>query len=499
MKRYLATLFCLVFFSAFHVYPQTINQVSNDHALASSSKNSGFNKADLKTTPADEPKKVLMHYMGWFGAGSTGWHWGFGQPRTPVIGYYDSRSWATQMYHILLSWSCGIDGLAINIKDDFDYQSLKMLIPTLDRITEIGNPAFKYEFSISYDDQGMADLLTAKNKFISLRDEILPKTSNYLKYDGTPVIFIFNYKDPPYLSADDYKTALEEVFTTNRPKILWNEIEAPGVANSYYPWVKGWADDGSNWGKDYLDWYYPTIATTPGLDFATGGVWAGFDDRSCTWTQNHWMDRKDGEVYNLTWAYPINYSGALPLKWVYIETWNDWNEGSETEPSTEFGNKYLISTIENINAFKGTSLTTDNLKFEAAKKIYEAANLIEKKLCDSVYYYPFLKNAINYFIQSNFDLAIIEAGNCSCQADIDDRVLAGAVIYPNPANDRLHIKLDNNNPYLVQIINLQGTVLLNRQSCTQLETINLMNFPKGAYFVRLLQNNKRFVKKVIIE
>jgi hypothetical protein len=252
MKKYLAPFICFLIISTIHLDAQMKTGASNNSNKIPATELNGYKKRNFFIAPIPEPKKVLMHYMGWFSAGNAGRHWSDGQPRIPIIGCYDSRSWATQMYHILLSWSCGIDGLVINIKDDFDYQSLKMLAPTLKRITDINNTDFKYEFSISYDDQGMDNIETAKSKFI--RDSGFMNKPTYLKYDGTPVIFIFNYKNPnPYLSATDYKTALETVFLTNRPKVVWNEIEAPEIANSYYPWVKGepWVLDGSNWGKTF--------------------------------------------------------------------------------------------------------------------------------------------------------------------------------------------------------------------------------------------------------
>jgi hypothetical protein len=257
--------------------------------------------------------------------------------------------------------------------------------------------------------------------------------------------------------------------------------------------------------KTYLDWFYPTIGNTSGLDFAVAGVWPGFDDRNCSWGQNRLIDRKNGDTYNSTWSYPINYSGTLPLKWVYIETWNDWNEGSEIEPSTEFDYQYLISTSDHIKAFNGKTMSTDNLKFEAAKKIYAASDSIEKHPLDSIFWYPHLKKAINYFILNQPDSSICEADNVinktniDCATDIIENILNGVEIYPNPAYDKLYIKMESSVPYIVQVINIQGGILLDIQKNSQLETLSLSNIPKGIYAVRILYNNKVFVKKIIIQ
>ena len=367
-------------------------------------------------TTSDEPKKVFIHFMGWYGSGEAGFHWNEGHIDTPLIGSYPSHSWATLTYQMLLSWSCGIDGLVINVKDDTDAVTLNMLVPTINMLHKIDSVNFKYNFSISYDDQGMADISNAITKFKFLKNNILPGTPCFLRYHDTAVIFIWNYKppSPEYLTALDYKTALDSVFPENRPKVLWNEIEAPEIANSYYPWVQGWANDGSNWGKTYLDWYYPAINGTPGLDFATGGVWAGFNDSVCSWGHHypllHWIDRKNGTIYDSTWQYIHTYSGTtLPLKWVYIETWNDWNEGTEIEPSIEYRYQYLDSTIKNINSFKDTSISMDTCIFYSAGKLYEASKAIELKQRDSVLYFPILRFAIKNFLTRNCDATIAGA------------------------------------------------------------------------------------------
>jgi len=40
--------------------------------------------------------------------------------------------------------------------------------------------------------------------------------------------------------------------------------------------------------------------------------------------------------------------------WVLITSWNEWHEGSEIEPSLEYGDKYLSLTQEYGRAFAGS-------------------------------------------------------------------------------------------------------------------------------------------------
>jgi hypothetical protein len=525
MKKYLISICCLMAVSVIF-YPQFINANSN-RLKSTVYKQTSITKAGSLTTPDKEPKKVFMHYMGWYGGVINGRHWEDGQPREPLIGYYNSQSWATQMYHILLSWSCGIDGLVINVKDAFDTQTMKMLTPTLKRIRDIDSINFNYQFAISYDDQGMVNIDTAKSRFTFLKESILPNNPSYLTYNDTAVVFIYNYNDPPYLSAANYDSVLDLVFQSNRPKVFWNEIDSTAtkneidsttttlVAASFYPWVKpnpakDWRPDGSNWGKGYPDWFYRTMAINQTHDFVIGGVWPGFDDRSCSWGQNRWMNRYNGAIYDSTWNYIKIYDSLYPtslspLKWVYIETWNDWNEGSEIEPSEVFGYKYLLSTIKNINVLKDTIISANTNKFLAATKIYEAADLIEQKIRDTETYYPLLKSAIKFFILDQIDSAlcktylIIDGLPQCCDGTNSIEFRKGKIeIYPNPAKNILYIRQQNNDPYSVVLTHIQGKVMLYKEGSKQLETIDISQFPKGIYLVRVKRDNLFFDGKIVV-
>jgi hypothetical protein len=452
------------------------------------------------TQGQSDQKKVLIHYMGWFGTGENGRHWSCGQAHTPLIGYYSSLSWAAQTYHILLSWSSGIDGLIINVKDDYDAECMNGIVQTLKRILEIDNTNFDYDFTISYDDQGLSNVFEAETKFFYLRDYILPEPISFLRYNGVPAIFTFNYPDE-YLTAEDYGTALDAVFLTNRPKLIWNQIneDALGYVDSFFPWVEpGGTWNGSNWGQAYLDYFYPEIDNyVTQLDFATGGVWAGFDDRSnhC-WGGTRWIERQNGWVYNKTWEYVNTYSGDLPLLWTVIETWNDWNEGTEIEPSVEDGYKYLVSTITNINTFKGTHLSTDTVKFEEAKRIYLLADSIESGIIDSATYYPILEDAIASFIHDN-PVAITPG-----IASVNSTKLE---ISPNPSGSLLHFQISSSNASeaWLTIVDMHGQVAGTVFSGFLQEgnhTIewNASDLKRGMYICQLKTPQRTIVKRITI-
>jgi hypothetical protein len=294
---------------------------------------------------------------------------------------------------------------------------MENLIQTIKQIHRIDPDNFDFCFSVCYDDQGMENVEIAKENFHHLKANVLADSVNFFESEGIPSIFVFNYPDQ-YLTAQEFDDALSEVFSSDKPKVIWNQYEtsALGHVNSFYPWVgpsaSGWDRiNGLEWGEDYLNWFYPTVNTNGStLDFLCGGVWPGFDDRPNTsWGDNRWMDRQNGNVYNETWSILTDYSGELPMKFALIETWNDWNEGTEIEPSNETGYKYLKLTVDHINAYKGTNLNPDTVKFEAARQLYISSRLLEKNAVDSVEHYSKLELAIAYFLQKRFGESYLQA------------------------------------------------------------------------------------------
>ena len=389
-------------------------------------------KENEQKTESGAEKKVYIHYMGWYGDtipdrinGDIKRHWKYGHANTPQIGLYDSKNQSLLTYHILLSWSCGIDGIVINVKDAYDDICMKNLIKSIKWLRSIDSINFNYDFGISYDDQGF-DLEypydTTKAKLCYLRDSILPELPVYIKYNERPALFVFDYPEK-FMTAKNFRNALNEVFETTPPIIIWNSLDdkenSKEYVDAFYPWVqpgnKGWDKEGLNWGKEYLDWYYPrvnAINTNNQYIFTCGGVWPGFDDtKNTSWGGNRVIARRNSLVYDSTWSYILNYDGALSLPWVIIETWNDWNEGTEIEPSMENGDKYLLSTIRNINAFKGTSVSNDELKFEAAMKIYELFLLIENDHSETSYYTPRLKQAVTEFLKKDYSQSLQTANS----------------------------------------------------------------------------------------
>ena len=85
-----------------------------------------------------------------------------------------------------------------------------------------------------------------------------------------------------------------------------------------------------------------------------------------------------------------------------IETWNDWNEGTEIEPSKEHRYQYLLQTESNIAQLHGAEFVADSSKYELGLLIYQAAQNLSTSGDSAVFH-----TALKQF----FDMNMKEAEN----------------------------------------------------------------------------------------
>lgn len=121
--------------------------------------------------------------------------------------------------------------------------------------------------------------------------------------------------------------------------------------------------------------------------------------------------------------------------------------------------------------------------------------------------YSFLINDTNqnFTATTNGNYAVI-VDNGVCPADTSDCVLVSSVgldknskdifkIYPNPFNDIINVETNNQNPYLMEIRDVTGKLILKKQIINK-DKIKV-DGPKGLYILTINSGTEIFVKRLV--
>lgn len=160
----------------------------------------------------------------------------------------------------------------------------------------------------------------------------------YLTYDGRPMLFIF-----PKSGHVDWNRVRESFNGwAAAPLLIYKDQPTGEYAKDFagsYAWVQpgpgGWAVDGSNWGEEYLKYFYKTMKDSHPDKIAIGGAWPGFDDSAAKWGLNRHMQSACGKTFDATLTfYQRYYDSSAPPPFLLLETWNDYEEGTAIERRT---------------------------------------------------------------------------------------------------------------------------------------------------------------------
>jgi len=361
---------------------------------------------------------ILAHYMTWFKTREFSDEWGhwnwdpdgdggrdaqdhlpdrtrddglldLASAHQPLIGPYDSSDPEVIEYQIASAWAAGIDGFVSDWYGPNDSQNINQAftasIETAERWRE--NYGLRFFMAVTYEEQILGftsrDAQTLEATATTHLNYILEHFTSrdcYLSYEQVPVIFYWeSWPDgrPGLLQPDQLvriRANLPEFY------LLYMGAEATflTVTEGFFSWVSGANEDPADWGSEYVNWVYGEMdyrSNENNLKLVVGGVWAGFDD-SMVWGWGNtprFIDRQDGTVYALTWDRALRDQAQRERtspSWVQIITWNDWNEGSEIEPSLEHGTFYLTATQQYAARYTGREMPPEAILIPEA--IYRA-------------------------------------------------------------------------------------------------------------------------------
>jgi hypothetical protein len=358
--------------------------------------------------PAAGPRLILAHYLSWyktktFSGDWQHWNWdpngdgpddagdhdpsryrldGFqdlAAVHRPLLGPYDSRDLLVLEYHLALAWAAGIDGFVINWLGPRDREGIDQAVLALFDTAERMRQAYGLQFylAISFDEQQLdRSVPTAAVEQAAINLKYLIDTyanqAMYLSFQDQPVVFYFElWQDgQPGLLTPEALGKLQEA--QDPMTLLYMGAESPYLAftDGFFSWISGANGDPLDWGSAYLDWVYPEMAAQTqslGLGLTVGGVWPGFDDSGVNgWGQgSRYIGRQDGQVYQMTWETAHQAVAGRETNWIQILTWNDWNEGTEIEPSVDFGYTYLQATQAQAARLTGRQMPASALEIPA--------------------------------------------------------------------------------------------------------------------------------------
>lgn len=312
-----------------------------------------------------QQKKVLAFYYPWYGTPevSGGWvHWNEGghNPETLLasnlpdsattnhpLKLYDSNDPEVIKEHIALAKWAGIDAFICSWwgMDDFTDRAFRKALKVAEK--QKGIPV---KFTIYYETvpQIAVNKVEAAVKDIMY---ILNEYSNspaFFKLNEKPVIFIYGRALAQL--GDKWRDVVQEVKKLRKGKVLFIGDTLDARWLEIFDGLHEYNPIGAILAKvDMLRRYKSCrdICEKMGkISCAT--VIPGYDDSNVRPANPIVRLREDGKLYKELWEAAIK----ADVDWVLICSFNEWHEGTEIEPSVEYGKLYLQITKEYANRFK---------------------------------------------------------------------------------------------------------------------------------------------------
>lgn len=302
---------------------------------------------------------VLAHYMPWYEAKPAhpawGWHWTMnhfdpdkvseGRPQAashylPLIGLYDSSDPDVLQCQAEQMKLAGIDGVILDWygpDDHLDYASVHRNSQELVRALKKAG----LRFAVCYEDQSVPRLIEGKKvdpaqavehgrKVLRWLDEHWFHDPAYAQVGGKPLFLVYGpqfYKDDQWTEIFSALPAAPAYFTLHHRR---------GPAQGAFDWPQ----PAPNLGLVAVDRFYKESADWPAAipvafprfhdiyhDAGVGNSYGSIPDDG-------------GKTYETTLARALGSRSPV----VQIATWNDWGEGTQVEPSVEFGYRDLEKT-----------------------------------------------------------------------------------------------------------------------------------------------------------
>jgi glycoprotein endo-alpha-1,2-mannosidase len=274
----------------------------------------------------------------------------------PLLDVYDSNNETVISQHIQWAKQAGIGCFIISWWgiNDFTDNASKHIREICER--DNFNFTFYYESTTSIN-QALGDLNYLLNTY--------GNSPSYYKIDGRPVIFVFqrardSLERGRYPFFDNgWKDVVQDLKGNGEnPYIIMDFGGYEYDVKSFVDYFEGFVDgihvyndiaifDVSPSAVQYIYRSASDLAHSYNKIFVATIV-PGFDNTvASNYNNSLVVDRQDGATYSLFWQ----IANASRPDGYAVTSFNEWHEGTEIEPSREYGNQYLNLTFEFVNQY----------------------------------------------------------------------------------------------------------------------------------------------------
>jgi hypothetical protein len=314
---------------------------------------------------AEVALEVLAFYYGWYGNPqiSGEWrHWKNVDPANkriedvtdlPADGPYDSHDPAILDKQAETAHAVGITGFIASWwgRDTFEDRGMPLLLAA----------AGKQKLAVSayYEKIAGEDAASRITAAVGDIDYLLTRYGGdkaWLRAAGKPVLFVYG-RALNELSPADWQEVLARVRRDNQQGVVLVADSLDSKFASTFDGASTYNITGQTQHKSPAEiraWAraaYPKMVAAAGPGkISTVTIIPGYDDRYVGRPPPRPVtDRWAGETYRVLWQEAI----AAAPDYVLITTWNEWHEGSEIEPSVEYGSRILDETLAFSRDFLG--------------------------------------------------------------------------------------------------------------------------------------------------
>ena len=346
---------------------------------------------------------VGAHYYPWY---SSKTHWDEGRTDTPVRGDYDSRDRVTINQHIDEATGFGIDFFNMSwwgpgswedktLRDHFldadliDEISFSVFYETLGRLKHTTNSSTG---ALTVDLSDPANRATLIADFKYLAQEYFDHPS-YLKIDGKPVVMIYLTRtfsgDIPGAVSElrsELRDLEHELFMV-ADEVYWKDPNTPQLIERIAPYDAVFAYNmhysnptvSDHFIERSLQMYHrwQSAAAEAGVDFIPAAM-PGFDATKIT-HPNPYIIKRSPEKFAQFIQGSLTLLGEHRL--LLVTSFNEWHEGTQIEPSEEFGYSMLQALAEVVNASSvatSPTVTSQAIETDAATVSLAVSALLSK-------------------------------------------------------------------------------------------------------------------------